>query len=1639
MDNKDILTPAEIGEYLSLDQCSRFFKHRINGVDKSEHHDSDEYDEAFTPLNLLLAEAGEQFEQGVKRQYEQYADDVVDLTSDDDSDTFDPDTGTVCATIKSYIDAPVETGFTVLFQPTLTGEMAAYDIAGHADFVLIWATESGAGVRVIDAKSTADEKSYHQIQAAIYTRLIEQAVTASAEIDSDRVNYSAGVVTRDTEWPTPFDLESHPSFDYQSRITDITRMLQEDGDIDTTSDLTLGEARHALTGKCGQCPFSESCATEAFEASHIRLLGLTESEQEALAGYEVTTIEELADLCTVPNDNEWEPTTQKRAGWVRKDDKYYDLKADPTIGDRLPNLVYRAEAVRQQLSDPDDYQNGLWIPGTGKCQLPEDNPFDPEGDDVKFAPNSMIRVYLNIQEDHLRDRVVQLSARVSVSDPDIDSIRISELSDDSSQSDELTNEQIGFNPTAADNDERQLLASFAANLNLAIETVARKLDVDDAHIDSEQDHPLLQFYTYTADEYHALREAIDRVTDADSDGREGGDTEDGTDGSGANSGRSDSGTTGKSRAIPTESQNTDLTARQGVESPEQLIQAFDETLEGEPGVDTPRVAHIKPELESRLAIPAPSYGLLHVYDCVNTPTDDYSKSKSPEEWAHTPESTEIDETVDIRSLFRHRLFNTERAWSRTDEGISVDPTTYPDGNSGVKTRHRDGAEIPLGYLWAAMGRIDERWIETVEMDIDDDASYIKNDINSYLYHNSARRTNQISEDDVTALGKHFVDAIEHVERAAFYRNEKITNRKPEVDPATLWTDSRETETIAEAARDYLAFEHTAQKQERYELYRKLPRQRILSGESIPVKITSIDTDTESNINVVVEGELEYDDRYLFGENARDAILACKRKGKEGTSGGDRMVAKHLNTSSYKGEMDTPSKIEMGVKATIRSIDLKAETITFELRNMYGKPSRYDRKHRRFTLDNDEATGDDFKMYVARGMSLILDPTTENFPADRADKALETADQNAVHDLLESLRWGQADALSDTMFDADHLEAFAEWMNANIGPETYPNDAQQRFITASDQVGLLQGPPGTGKTDGTLAPTLCARLFAAGQTGQSVSGLITAPSNTAVDEVLESTAELLNTLSEQGVHGLSQETVDIVRVTYNPPENPIDGVEYLHYSDSDGAKRLRELRDQMQAADSRVIPSSQTNQTPTADGGQTQSGQATIGVFDADESTTTDVTGDGPPASEQSHTLIFATPTSSWGIFKKINTTSSPDPAEIASFDLWDLVVADEASMLTLPKLILSGVGMKRSGQLLLGGDHRQLPPVNKHDWEETHRKSIVEAAPQLSALNYFRLLGGDLDSDHEDDADSDEGSRMAEHGSDENKAEDVPRTADGDDTDVLDAKQREQLAADIDPERNPIPLVQLDTTFRFGTETADFLGDVVYNKDGIDYSANGHDDIPQLDTARSEPLQTAYAPNPITVITYNSDRTFQQVNPIEAVICNSLLLRHTHEATAGVVTPHNAHRSRIRSNVSTMEKKMDNPPVDLDNGTQVETVNRFQGGQKDIMIVSATASNPQFIRSESDFLLELNRANVAFSRHKYKLIVVMAESLLSHIPKEPDTYDESLLWKTLAYKVGEPPTVDHDPDWSGTLKDFAPVPTPDEQLAEATDLSIYQF
>jgi uncharacterized protein len=211
----------------------------------------------------------------------------------------------------------------------------------------------------------------------------------------------------------------------------------------------------------------------------------------------------------------------------------------------------------------------------------------------------------------------------------------------------------------------------------------------------------------------------------------------------------------------------------------------------------------------------------------------------------------------------------------------------------------------------------------------------------------------------------------------------------------------------------------------------------------------------------------------------------------------------------------------------------------------------------------------------------------------------------------------------------------------------------------------------------------------------------------------------------------------------------------------------------------------------------------------------------------------------------------------------------------------------------------------------------------------------------------------------------------------------------------------------------------VYADDGIEYSS-GVDrsaDVCSIQTD-CEPLEHIFnSDESIILVTYSSDKKFQQTNPIEAAISRRLVASHRDELTAGIVTPHNSQRSRLRSMLYEMSNGDDgHDGIMLDENTFVETVERYQGGQEDLMIVSATVSDPRYIDSENEFLLEQNRANVSFTRHKNKLVVVAPKTLFSHIPDEPEIYDESELWKSLSIVSGEAPHNQSSPPvWRGSL------------------------
>ena len=138
----------------------------------------------------------------------------------------------------------------------------------------------------------------------------------------------------------------------------------------------------------------------------------------------------------------------------------------------------------------------------------------------------------------------------------------------------------------------------------------------------------------------------------------------------------------------------------------------------------------------------------------------------------------------------------------------------------------------------------------------------------------------------------------------------------------------------------------------------------------------------------------------------------------------------------------------------------------------------------------------------------------------------------------------------------------------------------------------------------------------------------------------------------------------------------------------------------------------------------------------------------------------------------------------------------------------------------------------------------------------------------------------------------------------------------------------------------------------------------------------------------SDERESKRSNEIEVKIIKNILDAggKIPDRSTAILTPHRAQRSLLKTKLANYYENA----VDV-----IDTVEKVQGGERDNVIVSATASNPSAIGKNVEFILSLNRSNVAFSRVKKRLIVVCSKTLLDYIPKEIEHYEEATLWKAL--------------------------------------------
>ena len=218
------------------------------------------------------------------------------------------------------------------------------------------------------------------------------------------------------------------------------------------------------------------------------------------------------------------------------------------------------------------------------------------------------------------------------------------------------------------------------------------------------------------------------------------------------------------------------------------------------------------------------------------------------------------------------------------------------------------------------------------------------------------------------------------------------------------------------------------------------------------------------------------------------------------------------------------------------------------------------------------------------------------------------------------------------------------------------------------------------------------------------------------------------------------------------------------------------------------------------------------------------------------------------------------------------------------------------------------------------------------------------------------------------------------------------------------PIVRLDESFRLHQTQARFLAEHIYSQDHLAFLSHRTQTLPPLPPRITDPyVVAALRPDFPIVVIEHGEMGSQQFNATEVELIAPIVseclseLRLNGQDGLGIVVPHNAQKAALRQRFPALAE-----------AGAIDTVERFQGDERDVIIVSATASDPSYILAEASFLLNLKRLNVAFSRPRKKLIVVASTALFRFLCADLELFDQALIWKYLRY------TYANTGIWTGT-------------------------
>ena len=297
------------------------------------------------------------------------------------------------------------------------------------------------------------------------------------------------------------------------------------------------------------------------------------------------------------------------------------------------------------------------------------------------------------------------------------------------------------------------------------------------------------------------------------------------------------------------------------------------------------------------------------------------------------------------------------------------------------------------------------------------------------------------------------------------------------------------------------------------------------------------------------------------------------------------------------------------------------------------------------------------------------------------------------------------------------------------------------------------------------------------------------------------------------------------------------------------------------------------------------------------------------------------------------------PTGLLGHELCDWLVLDEASQMNLPEALLAALLLRPEGGLIVVGDPRQMPPIVKHDWAGEPRRTFGE----------YRTYESLFDTLH----------------------------------------------------ARAVAMIKFEESFRLHADKAAFLRREIYEQDGIPYFSRRLQTLGTAPAGLDPFVAAVLSPAHPIVVVAHEEADSQLRNPYEQALITPVLEALADPATynltpehgLGVVVPHRAQRAALQEAIPALSRI--DPLTNLVTLSAVDTVERFQGDEREVIVVSATESDREYLLLAGQFLLDPRRLTVALSRAKHKMVLVASASIFALFSTDEETFGHVQLWKNL--------------------------------------------